>query len=300
MSKQLTMRDSFWNEIYRLAQNDPDIFVISADMGAPALDQFRENLPDQFINSGIAEQNTIAVAAGMAMEGKKVFAYAIAPFISLRCFEQIKVTLSMMNIPVTIVGVGAGFSYDDSGPTHHSVEDISVLRTLPNMTVQLPCDNRQAEYFAKVSCSMKSPNYIRLDRHPLGEIYSNEQNFTSGICQVKDGANACILATGNMVHTALEVAGNMAVYDVYSLPITHPDFPSKIVEYSKIFTIEEHNLIGGMGSYILEYLNDHQIMIPVKRIGADFSSGYCYQYGGREQLQKWCKIDKESILKELF
>ena len=131
------MRDALFNRLYEIAKNDKDVVIVSADMGAPALDRFRRDLSNQFINTGIAEQNTILVSAGLTLGNKKVFAYAIAPFITLRCYEQIKIELAAMNIPVTLIGVGAGFSYDDSGPTHHTLEDLSIMRVLPNIIVSL-------------------------------------------------------------------------------------------------------------------------------------------------------------------
>ena len=125
--KKITMRDTFWNRVYELAKEDKDVIVVAADMGAPALDKFRTDLTNQFVNAGIAEQNAMLISTGLALAGKKVFVYAIAPFITMRCYEQIRNYPAGMDLPVTVVGVGAGFSYEDSGPTHHSIEDITIL-----------------------------------------------------------------------------------------------------------------------------------------------------------------------------
>jgi transketolase len=141
MNKDTSMRDAFFSKLYDLAKNDRDIMVVSGDMGAPALDKFRRDYGNRFINIGIAEHNMIAVAAGLAREGKKVYTYAIAPFISSRCYEFSKVDASLMRIPIKLVGVGAGFGYDDSGPTHHTTEDISIMRVLPNFEVFSPADS---------------------------------------------------------------------------------------------------------------------------------------------------------------
>ena len=175
-SKNISMRDALWNRIYEIAKNDSDVVIVSADNGAPALDKFRKDLKGQFINTGIAEANTVLVATGLALGGKKVFAYAIAPFITLRCYEQIKIELAAMNIPVTLVGVGAGFSYDDSGPTHHTIEDLSIMRILPNMTVNNISDSVMAAAFADISCKMTSPNYLRLDRKILPNMFRGKSN----------------------------------------------------------------------------------------------------------------------------
>jgi len=301
-----SMRNAFFNRIYEIAKNDKDIVVISADMGAPALDRFRRDLPGQFINTGIAEQNTILIAAGLAIEGKKVFAFAIAPFITLRCYEQIKVDLAGMNLPVTIVGVGAGFSYEDSGPTHHTLEDVSIMRILPNMIVNTATDNVMTVGFVDLSLKMSGPNYVRLDRKILPNIYEQETDFSQGLAILKPVADINIVATGNMVHRALEVSEELkkqsleiGVIDLYTLPIDEKLFLNTINNAKKIVTLEEHTLPGGLGGAVVEVLADNNKLIPVKRIGLNLRKGYCYKYGGRENIQSLCGLDVESIKKTI-
>jgi len=301
-----SMRNAFFNRIYEIAKNDKDIVVISADMGAPALDRFRRDLPGQFINTGIAEQNTILIAAGLAIEGKKVFAFAIAPFITLRCYEQIKVDLAGMNLPVTIVGVGAGFSYEDSGPTHHTLEDVSIMRILPNMIVNTATDNVMTVGFVGLSLKMSGPNYVRLDRKILPNIYEQETDFSQGLAILKPVADINIVATGNMVHRALEVSEELkkqsleiGVIDLYTLPINEKLFLNTINNAKKIVTLEEHTLPGGLGGAVVEVLADNNKLIPVKRIGLNLRKGYCYKYGGRENIQSLCGLDVESIKKTI-
>lgn len=306
-SKNISMRDAFWNRVYEIAKNNSDIIVVSADMGAPALDKFRKDLSGQFINTGIAEQNTILIAAGLALGGKKVFAYAIAPFITLRCYEQIKIELGTMNIPVTLVGIGAGFSYDDSGPTHHAVEDLSIMRILPNMTVNNITDNIMAAAFADISCKITSPNYIRLDRELLPNIYKEGSDFSSGLTVLRPSNDAYIIATGNMVHRALEVSEELkkhsfevGVIDLYTLPINGKLFLKAVDMAKRIITLEEHTIPGGMGSAVAEVLTDNNKFIPLKRLGLDFRKGYCYKYGGRKNIQSLYSLDKESIIKTIL
>ena len=148
----ITQRDAFWNKIYDLAKDNKDIVVVSADMGAPSLDKYRTDLPAQFINVGIAEQNGILVASGLARAGKRVFVYAIAPFITFRCLEQIRVNNSIMKIPITVVGVGAGFGYEDSGPTHHMIEDFALIRCMPSLVVNSISDSTMSAAVAEMSC----------------------------------------------------------------------------------------------------------------------------------------------------
>ncbi len=305
--KNISMRDAFFDRLYEIAKNDKDIILVSADMGAPSLDKFRKDLSSQFVNTGIAEQNTILIAAGLALGGKKVFAYAIAPFITLRCYEQIKIELSAMNIPVTLIGVGAGFSYDDSGPTHHTLEDISILRVLPNMTVNNITDSVMAAAFADISCKMTSPNYIRLDRKIFANIYQKGVDFSTGLTVLKESNDIYIVATGNMVHQALEVSQELkkhsletGVIDLHTFPINEKVFLEAISNAKKIITLEEHFLPGGLGSAVAEVLADNKKLIPIKRIGLNHKEGYCYKYGGREHIQSLYGLDKESIIKTIL
>ncbi len=296
-----SMRDAFFDALYDIALEDRNIIVISADMGAPSLDKYRENLKEQFVNVGIAEQNMVNVATGLALEGKKVFVYAIMPFATLRCYEIIKVDLSLMNIPVTVIGVGAGFSYDDSGPTHHSTEDITIMRALPNMAVFSPSDSIMAAWFAKVSCRMTTPNYVRLDREVLPPLYPPDADFTDGLAVLKSGKDVCIIATGNMVHRALEVSDrlkkrsvNAGVIDLYRIkPINQKLLLSSIGQSKRVLTLEEHLLAGGLGSAVLEVLADTGETLPVKRIG--IQDKYYYAYGGRHNIQSLCGLDVASI-----
>lgn len=298
----LTLRDTFWSKVYDIAREDRDVIVVSADMGAPALDKFKRDLPSQYVDVGIAEQQAIAVSAGLALEGKKVFAYAIAPFITLRCYEHIRVSLSMMNLPVTLVGVGAGFSYNDSGPTHHMVEDISVLRILPKLEIDSITDNTMSASLAQMSCEMDHPNYIRLDRKAMPDVYSPGTDFSDGLAVLKESDDVYVVATGHMVHKALEAAEKLSedsievgVIDLYRLPINQDKFLETLQGCTRIISMEEHTLPGGLGSAVCELLNDSGISIPVKRLALDFSDGYCYTYGSRENILSGYGLSSDTV-----
>jgi len=155
-----SQRDAFFDALYERAITDKRIIVLTADCGAPALDRWQENIPDQFINVGIAEQNMVAVAIGLALSGKRPYCYAIIPFLTGRAYDQIRVAC-MMNLPIVFVGIGAGYSYDDSGPTHHGIDDIGLMRMLPHMRILQAIDERTAAYLATL---YPCPTYIRLDR----------------------------------------------------------------------------------------------------------------------------------------
>ncbi len=298
-----TQRDAFWEALYEIAFHDRNTYLVCADMGAPALDKFRRDLTNQYIDVGIAEQQGAAVAAGLALEGKKVYVYAIAPFITMRCYEHSRVNLSTMNLPVTLVGVGSGVSYDDSGPTHHTVDDLSIMRILPHFTVHNCTDAVMAAALADISHKATGPDYVRLDRGKLDEVYDEGQDFTDGLAVVEPGDQICLVATGNMVQRAREVSAELAkrsisagVVDVYRLPINGPKLVDAVSSAGRIFTMEEHSLPGGLGSAVCEVLADAGVMKPIKRIGMNFSDGYCYKYGGRENIQSLYGLDAGSIV----
>ncbi len=300
----ITQRDAFFDRLFELARQNSDIVIVAADMSAPALDNFRRDLPSQFVNVGIAEQNAILIASGLALAGKKVFAYAIAPFITLRCLEQIRVNNGIMNIPITIVGMGTGLSYNSDGPTHHLIEDIAVLRAFPNVEIDSITDTFMAAAYAELSCEKKLTNYIRLDKDFYPTIYDAGSDFSQGIAEVRSGGENMVIATGPMVHAALEIINSpqfensdVGLVDVFQIPINEAELLDMIDGTKRIITLEEHFLPGGLGSAVCEILNDNGVSIPVKRLGLDINAGYkhCYKYGGREIIRSFHGIDKSTL-----
>ena len=302
------MRDAFFERLYYTAKQDKNVILVTADMGAPSLDEWRLNLPNQFINVGIAEQNMIAVAAGLALSGKKVYCYAIAPFVSLRCYEFLKVDVSLMNLPMVIVGVGAGFSYDDSGPTHHLTEDIPIMRALPNFEILCPSDEHMAASFATMSYQNRdNPIYIRLDRQNQKEKYLtySVEDYEDGFVeyrakQKKSWGKPCIIAMGNTVDMALEIREkhDVGVIDLFRLkPINEKKLATAIAKYDYMFTWEEHQLNGGLGSIISELIAVRNMQLPLTRFGID--DEYTYKYGGRKNIQKETGIDVEAVSKAM-
>lgn len=303
--KNISMRDAFFDRLYEIAKKDKNTILISADMGAPSLDRFRGDLASQFINIGIAEENMVTVATGLALSGKKVFIYAIMPFVTSRCYEMLKVDVSLMNIPITAVGVGAGFSYDDSGPTHHSTEDITIMRTLANMTVLSPSDSVMAARCAEISYKISGPSYVRLDREILPLINSKDDDFSDGLTSLKPGKDITIISTGNMVHIALEVSDRLADYsinagviDLYRLkPVNEKLLLESIQPSKRIVTLEEHLISGGLGSIVSEVLVDNDRTIPLRRFG--ILNKYYYAYGGRKNIQSLCRLDADYLTKTI-
>jgi transketolase len=301
-----TMRDAFIEQIYDRMHNNEDIFFLTADFGAPSLDKIREKFKDRFINVGIAEQNLINIATGLALEGYTVYAYAIAPFITMRAYEQIRSNLSISSqirpVNVNLIGVGAGISYDVSGPTHHCLEDISIMRLLPNIMVFSPSDWKLAEGFIDYSINVKSPKYIRFDSKPVTQIYSNTHNFDfeSGFYELIKGEKVCIVSTGYMTHLALKAAielHNVGVIDMFILkPVNDELLFGALRKYEYIITVEEAFINrSGLDSLVLNVLNKYQSNIKLKKLG--FDDRYVFELGDRNYLHRINNLDKESIIR---
>lgn len=296
-------RDVFVDAIYQAALKNRNIVFISADFGAMALDQFRQNLPEQFIHAGISEQNMSDLASGLALNGKIVYIYAMIPFVTFRCFEQLKVALATMNQPVTVFGVGSGYSYDDAGPTHYATEDISCMRALGNIEILNPSDTVSTLEAARLTYEKPQFRYIRLDRKFLPDVYSqtDKRFLEDGVVEVESGSDVCIFTNGYMLPKARQVRELLAakgvqagIADVFRIKPLSPTSVKKIVEkYSAAVTLEEHFLSGGLGSAFAEVFVDEGIFKPLKRIGVD--DQYVFDNGGREHILSVCGLTPEKI-----
>jgi len=300
------MRDVFIETLYTKMGTNDQLFFLSADFGSPALDRLRRDFKDRFINVGIAEQNLINVATGLAIEGYTVYAYGIAPFITMRAYEQIRVNLSISSevkpINVNIIGVGGGVSYDVSGPTHHCLEDISIMRLLPNLVVFSPSDWKLAEAFVDYSIHVTYPKYIRFDGKPLPPIYKNigDLDFDKGFHELVRGERVCLVSTGYMTHRALNVAKrhqNIGVVDLFLLkPVNEELLYEAIQEYGLIITLEEAFINrGGLDSIISKLLRDTGSNIKMKNLG--FDDKYVFDQGDREYLHRINNLDEEAIIR---
>lgn len=297
------MRDVFWNRIYERAKEDRKIVILAADFAAPSLDKFRLELPAQFINLGIAEQNMVLMATGMALEGKKPICYAISSFLTMRCFEQTRLYAAGMNLPITLVGVGAGIAYEDSGYTHHAVEDIALMRSLPHMRVFQPCDNATVRKMADMVLDSASPVYVRLDRYGKDNLIGDDSTVETGINIVRPVRKTTLLASGNMMMTALEAADKLeaqgiqvGVVDTCVIPMDKKRFSSVMSGVQNLITLEEHVLPGGIGSHVLELVSDLGMDLAVRRFGFDFSDGFATEYGGRKVVHKQYHMDVDSVI----
>jgi len=298
------MRDIFIDEVYYAAKKNRDIFFTTPDMGAPSLDKFREELPKQFIHSGICEQHMIAMAAGLTLMKKKVFCYAMAPFITSRCYEQIKCSVAAMDQPVCLVGIGVGLGYADAGPTHYTTEDIATMRVFPNIEIITPSDVISMTVIIKDI--LKKPRFIflRLDKDIMSNIYlgKNKFNLKNGFSKLIKGKKKCIISSGfllNKIYKKLNLKNNknIGLIDLYKIKPLNNKFLKEIIEYDEIITIEEQWVDGGFGSAILEFLSKNGIKMKVTRHG--LKEKYYFENGGREYLHNKYGLNINKILKSI-
>ena len=317
MSKPIAMRDAFLAKIRDAMEYDPNIFFVTADFGSPVLDAIRENYPNRFVNVGIAEQNLINITAGLALEGYKVFAYAIAPFITMRCFEQIRVNLCLLSqvrsMCVTLIGVGAGYSYVVSGPTHQCYEDISIMRALPTVRVLSPSDHLTTAQLFDL-CHEDGIRYLRLDAQVL-PLLENEDNLKkySGLRILRSQtAKIVIISTGYMTHTALEISDYFRLHKNIDICVVDLLELSKLDTGNLIEIIKNKNGVismeegfigrGGLDAYLNRIFLDAKIYVPHLPIGV--TPEYSFELGSRKELHELAGIGvnvcREKILNFLF
>ena len=299
------MRDVVIDEIYEAALEDRNIMFLSADLGAKSLDRFRRDIPDQFVHVGISEQNMIDVAAGLALSGKKVFVYAMAPFITARCYEQIKSLLAAMQLPVTIVGVGVGLGYDHATLTHFSPDDIACMRALNGIEILTPSDAHSAQAIAQLVISEPKFSYIRLDRQAQNNLYEDDAAAVvrRGFGHLVEGSDVALVACGALVHKALEAARELScegftrpgVIDLLRVkPVPEIELNEVLKRYRSIVTVDEQLLDGGLGSAVVELLADFGELKSFRRLG--IQDRFDVVNGDRNELHEMYGIDVPAIV----
>lgn len=257
------MRTTFVRAVEERAERDPDVYILTADLGFRLFDSFRERFPDRFINVGVAEPNMIGIAAGLAMSGKTVFCYSIIPFLILRTLDQIRVDLCYQNLDVRLIGVGGGLTYGLEGMTHHAIEDLAVMRSLPNMTVVAPGDPWEARSAIEESFAHRGPLFIRLGKNGDPNVHIDRPSFRIGKGIVlSHGRDVGLIATGSMLHvaalakTSLEARGiRVTLVSMHTVkPLDEEMIRNLAGTCRSLFTVEEHSLIGGLGSAVAEIL----------------------------------------------
>jgi len=271
------MRAAFVRGLTAAARRDPRIMLLTSDLGYKIFDAFAGEFPGRFLNVGVAEANMIGVAAGLALGGMRPFAYSIAPFATLRCLEQIRNDVCYHNLPVSIVGVGGGYSYGPNGPTHHALEDIAVMRALPNMAVVCPGDPAETELAVMAAAARGGPVYLRIGRAGDPVVHRAPPSFQIGqAITMREGQDCTLISTGNILPVALEAADRLragsvscGVLNMHTVkPLDEAALHVCSRETRALFTIEEHSRIGGLGSAVAEWCAVNHILGPAIRFGA--------------------------------
>ena len=257
------MRTAFIQQLIAEAKGNDKVFLIVADLGYNVVEDFAKEFPNRFLNVGIAEQNMAGIAAGLAKEGFIPFIYSIGNFPTLRCMEQIRYDICYHNLNVNIIAVGGGYAYGSLGTSHHTTEEIGMLRTIPNLCVCAPADAKESRTLISMAVNDSQPYYIRLGKNGELPVHESENiQITKGKpILLRDGEKVAVIATGSIVWDALDfVFQNMLNAAVYSMPFIKPinkeHFEPLFTQYDKIITMEEHQSSAGFGSAILECLHD--------------------------------------------
>lgn len=285
------MRDAFIHKLEELARTDPDLIFMVGDIGYKFTDSFAKSYPERFLNMGIAEANMISVASGMTHENKNPYVFTIIPFLCMRAYEQIRVDICIDNTPVKLVGVGGGFAYETLGATHHAIEDLSLMRSLPNMTVVVPCDPTECQKATETLNKLKQPMYLRLGRGKEPILTEKESSFEFGkAILMRDGTDATIVSCGPIIKEALDASDalknlglSVAVLNMHTLkPFDKETLLLMTKKTKNIFTLEEHSIIGGLGSAAAEVLASSNLTYTFERLG--IPDVFTTTVGSREYL----------------
>ncbi|GAB2718042.1 transketolase family protein [Paenibacillus thermoaerophilus] len=287
------MRNAFVRCLTERARTDPRLFVITPDLGFSVWEPFRDAFPDRFLNAGIAEQNAVGMAAGLALSGHVVYVYSIIPFAVMRAYEQIRVDAAYMNLPVRIVGVGAGLAYGGQGATHHGLEDVALMRALPNMTVCCPGDATEARELTRASFDHPGPMYIRLGKSGEPPVHDEAARIPlGGAIELVRGTEVAVLASGTALPLAAEWVRRLrgeprpVSAALASVPTLKPFPISAVRAYAErgmpIVTVEEHSIVGGLGSAAAEALAEAGFPVPLRRFG--LPDRFCHEVGSRSYL----------------
>jgi len=261
------MRTGFIDSLLEEARKREDIMLVTGDLGFSVLERFRDALPNQYLNAGVAEQNMTGIAAGLAEVGKTVFTYSIANFPTLRCLEQIRNDVCYHGYPVRVVAVGGGFTYSTQGYTHHGVEDIGVMRTLPGMTVIAPGDPQEAALATKALCNFPGPAYLRLGKAGEPKVHAGPIDFVIGkAIEVRAGSDVTLVSTGGMLVHAMQTAAALQgdgvsarVLSMHTVkPLDVEAITRALAQTKVVVTVEEHNVGSGLGAAVSQVVAAHE------------------------------------------
>ncbi|WP_054073847.1 MULTISPECIES: transketolase family protein [Comamonas] len=308
------MREAFSNALVRLALNDPKVLLLTGDHGYALFDEFRKRCPDQYVNAGIAEQNMVGMAAGLARVGFRPFVYGLAAFVPIRTVEQIKLDIAHDDLPVVLLGDGAGFVYSHLGTSHQSTEDIACTRAIPGLDVLSPADRFEMAASMDYAYAANRPVYLRMGKSDRGDVHAGPVNplQAGALLRVCDGRadRPGLIATGSMLRTAVDIAQVLGL-SVWSAPVLKPlraeDVCAAARATSGLVTLEEHSVLGGLGAAVAEITSEHQ-PVHVLRIGVpDRFSEHCGTHAYllrehgldtdtiRERILAFCRLTEPSV-----
>ena len=305
------MRNLFQKHITELAKTREDIVLMSGDIGNKMFDNFKKIAPERFINCGIAEANMMSVAAGLAISGLRPVVYTITPFITARCFEQAKISVGYHDANVLIIGTGSGLSYSELGATHHSLEDISIMSSIPNMRIMAPCDPNELRYYIDEALKSNGPTYIRIGKKGEPTITQNSKKISFGRSNlIKDGEDYLILAIGPIINEALEAATkfesrnkkSIAIASMSSIkPLDNLFLKNMLERKFKVWiTLEEHAFEGGLGIRINNWLFKNDSKKIVKTLNLNTPEEFIHSLGKQDFLREELGINHSYIYSKLI
>lgn len=303
------MRTAFVEELTSLARQDPAVMLLTGDLGYTVFEQFQAEFPTRYINCGVAEANMMGTAAGLAREGVKPFVYSFIPFAIFRCLEQIRIDICYHELPVTIVGLGAGYSYGDMGATHHAVEDIAMARSLPGLCVVCPGDPWEVRHAVRALAVHPGPAYIRLGKRgePVVHGADTHHEFHLGRALViQEGRDVALLATSNILPTVVEAARRLelehrihpTVVSMHTIKPLDVSYLRRLSERCRaIFTVEEHSVLGGLGGAVCEAVADIPTRCTVHRIG--IPDRFVHVSGSQGFYRQQCDLTPDGIVERV-
>lgn len=296
----MNMRDTFFNTVYERTCEGKDIVVVSSDLGAPSLDDFRKYFPQRFVNVGIAEQNAIAVASGLSLAGKIAITYGLNPFPVTRTFDHIRNIMASLRIPITVACLKAGTCTAEAGFSHMAIENISLLRTLRNVQIVTPSDETISRKMVDEIINKPFPRYVQFDPFIHGNLYEDDEiDFGKGFSVSNACNDVAVVTYGIWAHQIKKENLPVKLIDCFALPIDTELFISEIKECKKIVTIEDGVESGGIGSMVLELLNEYGLHNTVKRMALKFRQGYPQVFTDRKTIFEEEDLTLDALKQEL-
>jgi transketolase len=301
------MRNAFADEVTNLARVNDRIILLSGDIGNRLFDRFKSIDKNRFFNCGVAEANMMGMASGLAMSGLRPVIYTITPFTTTRCFEQVRVDVCYHNAPVVIIGTGAGLSYAELGPTHHSLEDMAIFRTLPGMKVIAPCDSAELRVSLQEALKQNNPVYIRIGKKGEPNIYERPPSLQIGKASIlRKGTDVTLLGAGTIMSEVIKAADILKMQNISAEVVSFHTIKPLDTDYLRnassrfklMAVIEEHGLIGGLGSAVAEWRASQNIVCPQINFGTP--DEFMHEVGSQHYARRKYGLNSENIAEKIM